>query len=84
MGQHTPRTAADELRDARAALDAALVEMRHWRGHLESMAAHPEDREAVSYQATRSARIVAALVAEAEAHSREADRLDGAQLNVVS
>jgi hypothetical protein len=84
MGQHIPRTAAEELRDARAALDAALVEMRYWRGHLESMANHPEDREAVSYQAARSAKIVAALVAEAEAHSREADRIDGIQLSVVS
>jgi hypothetical protein len=84
MGRYTPRTSADELRDARAALDSAFVEMRNWRGHLESMAAHPNDREALGHQATRSAKIVAALIAEAEQHSREADRLDGVQPSVVS
>lgn len=84
MGRYTPRTAAEELRDARAALDSAFVEMRNWRGHLESMAAHPVDREALSHQATRSAKIVAALIEEAKQHQREADRLDGVQLTEVS
>lgn len=84
MGQHTPRTAAEEIAEAKGKLDAAFAEMRNWRGHLDTMAEHVEDREAVAYQARRSAGIVAALIAEAEAGTRVAERLQAAQLKVVS
>jgi hypothetical protein len=84
MGQYTQRTAAEEIAEAKGKLDAAFVEMRNWQGHLDSMAQSPADREAVAHQARRSARIVAALIAEAESGTRVAERLQAAQLSVVS
>lgn len=83
MGTHVTRTAADELTEVESKLDAAFAEMRNWRGHLETMAEHPADSEAVAHQARRSARIVAALIAEAESGTRVAERLQS-QLRSVS
>ncbi|HEY2086304.1 MAG TPA: hypothetical protein VGH54_09795 [Mycobacterium sp.] len=83
MGHHEPRTAADEIAEAKAKLDAAFAEMETWRTHLDIMAKNPQDREAVAFQARRSAGIVAALIAEAESGTRVAERLQ-AQLTVVS
>lgn len=75
MGTHVTRTAADELTEAKGKLDQAFAEMRNWHAHLETMAEHPLESEAVAHQARRSARIVAALIAEAEAGTRVAERL---------
>lgn len=84
MGQHTPRTAAEEIAEATAKLDAAIAEMHNWRTHLVTMAQEPANREAVAHQARRSAGIVAALIDEAAAGTRVAERLQAAQLKVVS
>jgi hypothetical protein len=63
------RTPADDAAAAVAALDRAFCEMRNWYSHLEQMAAHPEDRDAIAFQARRSARIVSALLEEAVDHA---------------
>lgn len=66
------RTRADEIADAVSALDAAFCEMRNWYAHLEAMRTHPADADAIAWQARRSGRIVAALIADAEERAREA------------
>lgn len=72
MSASVVRTHTDELADAVSALDAAFCEMRNWYAHLESMRAHPADAEAIAWQARRSARIVAALIADAEERAQAA------------
>lgn len=67
-----PRTVADEVADAYRALDAAEREMENWRAHLAHLQLFDEDAPAISQQATRSARIVKALIADAEAYARAA------------
>lgn len=72
MGANVIRTQADDLADAAAALAAATREMDNWRGHLRRISAAGTDTEALTMQARRSGRIVAALVAEAESKTRAA------------
>jgi hypothetical protein len=74
MGRHVERTAAEELAEAKVKLDAAFLEMRNWHAHLQSMADHPLDSEPSAHQARRSARIVAALITEAETRTQAAHR----------
>ena len=63
MAQPCTRTYADDVTDALTLLEAAERELRNWRSHLDALLADPTPGHA--YQATRSARIVAAAINEA-------------------
>jgi hypothetical protein len=82
MGQHTPRTEAEELRDVRAALSNAQRALRDLRSHLDTIVANPEEGAAGKALAARhNADIVAAELAAA---GQAASALGRAQLTVVS
>ena len=72
MACDIPRTARDDARDALAALNEAERELVHWRAHLQRVWGGGE--LPVALQARHCAAIVAALVNDAEAHTRGAVR----------
>lgn len=72
MAMDLPRTVADDVADALAALDAAQREITHWRAHLHHIRADAGPGAALA--ARRCARIVAAVVADAVAHTVAAQR----------
>jgi hypothetical protein len=80
MGQHTPRTAAEEIADALADLASARAALDTVLSQLDDLTAN-EQTAPTAHQARRNARIAAAELASAERHVRESNRL---QLNVVS
>jgi hypothetical protein len=81
MGKHEPRTAAEDLADALAALAVARDALRETLGHVDRIIQSPADPVGVAHQARRNARIAVASLDEAEQHLRESNR---AQLRSVS
>ena len=81
MACDIPRTARDDARDALAALDDAEREIVHWRAHLERVWGGGE--LPVALQARHCAAIVAALVSEADAHTRAAVRRAGVPVDAL-
>lgn len=79
MGHYEPRTTADEIADARAALADARRALRDLQSHLDRTISNPEGAVGSAHAAKRNAEIVAASLAAAEdALPREV------QLTVVS
>lgn len=84
MGRHIPRTAADVLHDAQAALGEAQRALRDLQSHLDRIADDPAGVAALVPAARRNASIALSQVDEATAAVREAARLDETQLRSVS
>lgn len=74
MGQHTPRTAADELHDANAALDDAHRALKDLRSHLDRIISNPEGAAGKALAARRNSEIATASVATAQRAMRAAER----------
>ena len=83
MACDIPRTAADDARDALAALDEMAREVVHWRAHLERIraAGAGDDVVAIALQARRCADIVGELVRDAHRQTRFAamDAMDAGE-----
>jgi hypothetical protein len=80
MGQHTPRTAAEEIADALSDLASAREALGTLLSQLDGLTGD-EATASIAHQARRNAKIAAAELDSAERHVRESNRL---QLNVVS
>ena len=73
MATAIARNLTDEMTDAHRVLTDAERELRNWQALVDRLGqCGPDDREAVQWQARRSARIVTALVAEADEYTRAA------------
>lgn len=81
MGSHEPRTAAEDLADAFAALAVAQDALRETLGHVDRIIQNPTDPAGIAHQARRTARITAASLDEVGEHLRESNRT---QLKSVS
>lgn len=73
MAADIARTPTDDAAEALAALDAADRELRNWRAHLERILVDPNS-PGTAHQACRSSSIVAGVVADAVARTRDAAR----------
>lgn len=80
MGQHAPRTAADEIADAFDDLAEARQALQSAIDQLDGLTVD-EGNAGVAYQIRRNAKIAAAKLDDAERHARESNRL---QLSSVS
>jgi hypothetical protein len=81
MSAEILRTSRDDALDGLRKLDDAEREIRSWRAHLERVAAEPS--LPATLQARRSARIVAAVVGEADGLTHDAVRHAEAPLDVL-
>lgn len=77
MGAIDVRTWEDHVAEAQAALDAAARVVAHLQAHVGALASAGEDSPAIAMQANRSARIVEALVADAQVKLRTARHFSG-------
>lgn len=92
MGRHTPRTAADDLRDAQNALVKAQRALHDLQSHLDRITTNPDDAAGIVRAATRNASIVRSELEQVGAGLRgvkatvdpEQDDDEQAQLRSVS
>lgn len=81
MGQHIPRTAADELHDVQAALAETRAALRNAESQLASIISNPDEPAGRAYEARRNLRIAEASIAAA---GKAASDLGRDQLTAVS
>lgn len=81
MGHHIPRTAADELADARTELAAAQRALTDLRSHLDRIITNPDGAEGRARSAKHNADILAASLESAGRAVRAAEQ---GQLTTVS
>lgn len=92
MGRHIPRTTADELRDAQAALVKAKRALHDLQSHLDRIVANPGDAPGIVRSANRNASILRSELDQAgaglrlvkEAVDPEPEEAEPAQLKSVS
>lgn len=83
MGQHSPRTAADELHAAHHALLEAQRALKDTQSHLDQIIANPEGAAGKARAAKRSASIALSQIDQGDAGIQAAARID-TQLKSVS
>lgn len=66
MAADTGTTVSEQVALAVAAIDEARREMDHWRDHLLRIQDEADANMGIAYQARRSGKITAGLVAEAQ------------------
>lgn len=81
MGQHSPRTASDELHSGHHALIAAQRAIRDLQSHLDQIVANPEGAAQKARAAKRNAAIALSEIDQADAAIQAANR---AQVSPVS
>jgi hypothetical protein len=81
MGEHIPRTAAEDLHDTLAALADARTALKNVQSQLDSIIATPDEPAGRAHEARRNTRIAVASLDAAESRARAAGR---SQLTSVS